>query len=729
MAMDLLTVRKAALVSLLAAASTFSIPPAAAQSKEGGNATDTINPHSPRYGHAYRHGVVPTREAHANMKAWAAANRPTHPSVRTGKLTGPAAAEAALAAATGAKTLSFNGGIDGVGVTSAAPRVYLVFWGTQWGTSSTDANGNLRLSGDPKSAAPYIQGWIKGLGTNNEAWSGVMTQYCDGPLVANGATSCPVGAPHVGYPSGGALAGVWYDNSAAAPSHATGFQIASEAVKAAGHFGNTTSASNRYAQYIIVSPTNTHPDGFNTSGGNFCAWHDFNGDTSLGGGAAPSPYGDIAFTNMPYVTDMGTSCGQQFVSGALDGFSLVGGHEYAETVTDQFPAGGWINNTGSTSTGQENGDECAWISSGQGASALVAMATGSYAMQSTWSNDTNRCDISHAIVTGGGSGGQPAANFSFSASGLAVSFTDTSTDAGGSIGSHAWSFGDGATSTAVNPSHTYSAAGSYSVTETVGDSVSGTTSSKSSAVVVSAGGGTPIANFGFSVNGLAVAFTDTSTDSGGSLSGHAWDFGDAATSTSANPSHVYATPGTYSVSETVTDGVSGASSTKTSAVAVTSSASNQLLGNPGFETGSAAPWTATAGVLCSIGTCAGETANSGSWFAWLDGYGTAHTDSIAQAVTLPAGKSATLAFYLHIDTHERGRTAHDTLRVQVLNMSGAVLATLATYSNANAAPGYALKMLNLNAYAGQSLVIRFLGTEDGSLGTSFVLDNVTLTVQ
>ena len=99
---------------------------------------------------------------------------------------------------------------------------------------------------------------------------------------------------------------------------------------------------------------------------------------------------------MPYVTDLGASCGENFVNGGsaglLDGFSIVNGHEYAETLTDQNPAGGWT-----ASSGAENGDECAWISSGQGAAANVSMGNGAYAMQSTWSNDTNECDISHAI--------------------------------------------------------------------------------------------------------------------------------------------------------------------------------------------------------------------------------------------------------------------------------------------------------------------------------------------
>ena len=371
-----------------------------ATAKEAGNATDALNPYSPRYGHPYRHGVHPTREAHESMKAWEAGNRAARPAEAAHKERGRAAGApgaATLAAATGPQTLSYQGGVDGIGVTSGVPKVYLVFWGTQWGTAGTNASGYTTFSGDPKTAAPYIQAWLSGLGSNGELWSGVTTQYCDGPLVTAGATSCPAAAAHVAYPAGGVLAGVWYDNSAAAPAQASGNQLAAEAVKAAGHFGNTTAASNRYAQYVIVSPTGTRPDGFNTPSGGFCAWHDYNGDTTLsGGGAAPSPYGDIAFTNMPYVADLGASCGANFVSTALDGFSIVGGHEYAETITDQNPAGGWVNNTGSSSTGQENGDECAWISSGQGASALVALSTGSFAMQSTWSNDTSACEIARS---------------------------------------------------------------------------------------------------------------------------------------------------------------------------------------------------------------------------------------------------------------------------------------------------------------------------------------------
>jgi len=338
--------------TLLSAIIILYSDPAFSIDRDNGSATDTINPYSPRKDHRYRFGVIGTLETHEKMRMWSSANRPVHSGVSTGKLKGVEAAAAAFAAATASNTLSFNGGINGVGVTSGTPKVYLVFWGSQWGTVGSDSSGNVTLSGDPKGAAPYLQRLFKGLGTNNELWSGTMTQYCDGPLVSKGTTTCPAGAPRVGYPTGGALAGVWVDTSSPAPASATSAQIANEAVNAAAHFGNTTPASNRYVQYFIVSPTGTKPDGFNTPTGGFCAWHDFTGDTGLAT-AGLTAYGNIAFTNMPYVTDVGSSCGQNFVGNILDGFSLVAGHEYAETLTDQFPGGGWINNTGSTSNGME----------------------------------------------------------------------------------------------------------------------------------------------------------------------------------------------------------------------------------------------------------------------------------------------------------------------------------------------------------------------------------------
>ncbi|MDQ1392552.1 MAG: hypothetical protein QOF30_1529 [Acidimicrobiaceae bacterium] len=326
----------------------------------------------------YRHGTVATVAAAAAAAA--------------GK-----AKSAAPSAAVASPNLSYGGGNGGVGVTTGPPKVYLVFWGSQWGSSSTNAQGYLTLSGDPSGMAPKLQAFMKGLGTGGETWSGVMTEYCEG--VTAGVQTCPGNAAHVGYPTGGALAGMWADTSVAAPASANGHQLAVEAVSAATHFGNTTQASNRNSQYFVVSPPGTTPDGFNLPDSNFCAWHDVSADSGLPGGAASGPA--VAFTNLPYLTDAGGSCGKNFVNsgtaGALDGVTIVGGHEYAETITDQFPPGGWLD-----SAGDENGDKCSWIQSGQGASQDITLTTGSFAVQTTWANDFNGgsggCLVSHAVV-------------------------------------------------------------------------------------------------------------------------------------------------------------------------------------------------------------------------------------------------------------------------------------------------------------------------------------------
>ena len=150
----------------------------------------------------------------------------------------------------------------------------------------------------------------------------------------------------------------------------------------------------------------------------------------------------------------------------------------------------------------------------------------------------------------------------------------------------------------------------------------------------------------------------------------------------------------------------------------TCTSTGQKLGNPGFETGTAAPWSASSGVVDSS---TGEAAHSGSWKAWMDGYGSAHTDTLSQSVTIPAGCKATLSFYLHIDTSESGSTAYDKLTVK------AGSTTLATYSNVNAATGYSLKSFDVSSLAGQTVTISFSGVEDSSLQTSFVVDDTALT--
>jgi hypothetical protein len=687
-----------------------------------------VNPYSPAYHHPYRHGVIPTIGRLREMRAWARA----HPG-RT-------------FAATSANNLNYGGGIDNIGVTTGKEKVYLVFWGSQWGTQSTNSQGDVTLSGDPYGMAPYLQEFLKGLGTNGELWSGVMTQYCDG--VAVGAQSCPASnTEHVAYPTGGALAGVWVDESSASPAQSTGNQIGTEAVKAAAHFGNTTAASNRDAQYVIVSPTGTNPDNYQGQG--FCAWHDYNGDSTLSGGPVTSPYGDIAFTNLPYLPDAGTSCGMNFVNsgsaGTLDGVSIVEGHEYAETITDQNPPGGWTD-----SSGYETGDKCAWISPGTSGGAFnLSLATGSFAVQTTWANDgaggAGACEGSHPIVTDPSSntvtvtnpGSQTgtvgtAASLQISAtdsaSGQTLTYSASGLPAGLSINSSSGLISGtpttaGTSSVTVTATDTTGASGSASFSWTINPSTTGNT-------VTVTNPGSQTGTVGTAAS-LQISATDSASGQTLTYSASGLPAGLSINSSSGLISGTPTTAGTSSVTVTATD-TTGASGSASFSWTINPSSSGctaaQLLGNPGFETGSIAPWTSTPYVLQN--TSSGEPAQAGSWFAWLDGYGQPHTDRLAQTVTIPSNcKSATFSFYTNIQTDDPGGTVYDTLKVQVLNSSGTVLSTLATYSNENATNSYVQHSFSLNSYIGQKITLRFVGVETlYGYYTSFLVDTTSLNV-
>jgi hypothetical protein len=208
--------------------------------------------------------------------------------------------------------------------------------------------------------------------------------------------------------------------------------------------------------------------------------------------------------------------------------------------------------------------------------------------------------------------------------------------------------------------------------------------------------------------------------------------GNGSSTLTFNASSTAAT-GNFNVTVTATGG--SITHTATIALSVTAAGgtgggtTTQRLGNPGFENGSTnpAPWTATAGV---INNSASEPPHGGSWDAWLDGYGTTHTDTLMQQVAIPStATSATLSFWLHIDTAETTTTsAFDTLAVQVRNSSGTVLSTLKTFSNLNKNTGFSQQSFDLTSFKGQTIQINFVGTEDSSLQTSFVLDDFALNV-
>src|SRR5215470_13559099 len=253
--------------------------------------------------------------------------------------------------------LSYHGGIGGVGV-ETAPVVFLVLWGSQW-------NNN-----DPSGEENILENFYGGVG--GSSWANSVTQYCQG--VPTGTVFCNGAGTPAGNPSGiFASTQVWADNASPAPSHPRQSQLAAEAVRAAQHFGNSTAASNASVQYVIATATGHNSRGF---GSQFCAYHS----------ATSSSVGNVAFTNLPYITDAGGNCGADFNGLGPDaGITIVGGHEMAETMTDQFPNGGWLD-----SSGAENGDKCAWIPTGQqGAAAKIILSSGTFALQSLWSNAFN----------------------------------------------------------------------------------------------------------------------------------------------------------------------------------------------------------------------------------------------------------------------------------------------------------------------------------------------------
>ncbi|GAA0622633.1 M4 family peptidase [Kribbella sandramycini] len=149
---------------------------------------------------------------------------------------------------------------------------------------------------------------------------------------------------------------------------------------------------------------------------------------------------------------------------------------------------------------------------------------------------------------------------------------------------------------------------------------------------------------------------------------------------------------------------------------------DNLLKNPGFESG-ATNWTGTSGVITNSTS---KPARTGSYKAWLQGNGRSSTENVAQSVAIPAtATSASLSFWVRIDSAETtSSVVYDTLKVQIVD--GSTTTTLATYSNLNKNTTYTQKTFNVTQYKGKTVTVRFLGAEDSSLQTSFVVDDTSL---
>jgi hypothetical protein len=180
--------------------------------------------------------------------------------------------------------------------------------------------------------------------------------------------------------------------------------------------------------------------------------------------------------------------------------------------------------------------------------------------------------------------------------------------------------------------------------------------------------------------------------------------------------------GTFTVTATAKDSTGATGSTSFTWTISTSggggSCSGQKLLNPGFESG-ATSWSQTSGVINT------DSAHShaGTGYAWLDGYGSTHTDTLSQSVSIPAGCSASLSYYLYISSSETSTTtAYDKLAVTANGT------TVQSYSNLNKGTGYVLRTVSLTAYAGSTVAIKWTGTEDSGLATSFFVDDTALTL-
>ena len=308
----------------------------------------------------------------------------------------------------------------------------------------------------------------------------------------------------------------------------------------------------------------------------------------------------------------------------------------------------------STST-DPDGSVVAWSwNFGDGVTSTSQNAVHTYAAGGTYS-------VSLTVTDNGGATGStsqsitvlppntpPTASFTPSCTGLACNFTSTSTDPDGSVVGWSWTFGDGATSTAQNPSHTYATGGTYTVGLTATDNRGGT-GSTSQTITVAPANQPPTAAFTSSCTGLACAFTSTSTDPDGSVASWSWTFGDGGTSTAQNPSHTYTTGGAYTVSLTVTDN-GGATGSTSQTVTVT----------PPDQPPTAAFTSNCTGLACAFTSTSTDPDGSVTAWSWTFGDGASSTEQ-NPSHTYAAGGTFTVNLTVTDNGGATGTAAHTVI--------------------------------------------------------------------
>ena len=223
--------------------------------------------------------------------------------------------------------------------------------------------------------------------------------------------------------------------------------------------------------------------------------------------------------------------------------------KFTDTSTN-IPTG-WKWNFGDDQTSTEQNPEHIFSSEGTYTVTLVA------------TNGDGSSDAKSMVITVNHVPTPPVANFTAKQTGaLTVQFNDTSSN---SPNKWNWEFGDGSTSANTNPAQAYAAAGTYTVNLTVSNADGTNTASKT--ITVTGTTGTPKASFiatpTFGRAPLTVKFTDTSVNAASIK----WNFGDGATSTAANPSHIYTTSGFYTAKLTAINGGNSNAASKTIYVA------------------------------------------------------------------------------------------------------------------------------------------------------------------
>jgi hypothetical protein len=153
------------------------------------------------------------------------------------------------------------------------------------------------------------------------------------------------------------------------------------------------------------------------------------------------------------------------------------------------------------------------------------------------------------------------------------------------------------------------------------------------------------------------------------------------------------------------------------------SGGGELVVNGGFE-GSAAAWVLAGNAYRSTG----GYAHGGTGYSVLGYYNSANGTEY-QSVVIPATAAGTLSFWLNVTSSETTTTTvYDRLYLEVRSTAGVLLGTVATFSNLHkaAAGAYTLRSFSLAAWKGQTIRVQFRATTDGSLATSFRVDDVSL---